>query len=652
MILLSKRILCGIRCGLFIAALVCYFQTNAQPGNKATAGLMLHYDTVINAYRYSKPDSALILINKALAIAHNAGDKNGQALMLNQLGMLKDNQGKYPEAGGAYSSALQLYQGLGNLKGMATETYRLGVDDGRNGKYAIAISKHLTALGLSERIHDNHGKIEANLGLTDAYIPQKQYDIALHYLKIADSINRQVSFSNLNLTIGNAYGVIYRETGKFDLGKKYVLASLGKSNLPKFNGSHITLLNTLASIYTKQGKLDSAIILQKEALVKSHEISNYIREMESLFNLAASYKNIQPRQSIIYLEQARAFAIKKADYAQQIKAILQLAIVYEALGNYRAALMLQKEQFQLSNQIYFKQMAAQISGLQAAYELKKSQLRVQQLSEINKKDLLERKILIGMGIGAMLVLLLISGLYYKIRSVNSTLKSTNTVKDKLLSVMAHDLRSPFISIVNLLGLIKVDGLDPDEQHDLFQKLEITSLASLETIDSILTWGQMQMKGIQTNPTTFALKPLFTQAIGLLLETAGYKHIAIRDLSGAEITLFADLEHVSFIIRNLLSNAVKFTNTGGKIHCLAEKDANTQEVTITIMDNGVGIAAARLPHIFDMDNVSTAGTFNEKGTSMGLLVCKEFAASNKGRISVSSEVGVGSHFYLTLPAGKQ
>jgi signal transduction histidine kinase len=229
---------------------------------------------------------------------------------------------------------------------------------------------------------------------------------------------------------------------------------------------------------------------------------------------------------------------------------------------------------------------------------------------------------------------------------NEGLDESNQVKDKLFSILGHDLRSPFVSVINLLEIIDDDEIPAELRKQMLDELSVTSKASLDTLTNLLKWGEMQIKGIRINQRDFALKPLVERVIQLLAGIAQNKQITIAD-DTQSLSLYADPDHIEFVLRNLLSNAIKFTGAGGSVSISSTYDEHKHEVTIAVKDSGVGIAPERLQEIFSLENVSRDGTYNEKGTSLGLMMCKEFTEVNNGRIEVNSIPGQGSSFSIVL-----
>lgn len=640
---------------LFAAPLARTQSKTAPPSPKKNSEIE-KYNKLISFYRYENPDSALVYVYKALNLAKRTDDVAGHAMILNQLGMINDNRGQFSESQNNYIDSYNLYKSVGKTKGMATEVIRLGVVELRKGNYDKAIARFLNALELSESIKDPMGIMEANLTLGEGYMGQHNYDKALHYLKVAEDINSTLPLSNLSLNLFNDLGVLYRETGLLEEAKEYLLKGIGLSDVPQYQGLYITLTNTLATVYAKEGNTEYSIKLQKEALKKSIQIHNYIRELLTLNGLATSYENINVDSSLNYLYKAKALAEGRQGYKQVIEALQGISELYTKKGDYKAALDAKNQEYELADKYFYKEMSKQVSSLQSDYELSKSRAKVQELRYINSHQALERKVIIAIASGAIIILLVIAYSYYrsrmlnkKLRNANAELDESNQLKDKLFSILGHDLRSPFVSVINLLEMIDDEDLPADTRKEMVSELSVSSKAALETLTGLLKWGEMQIKGMRINRHEFAVKPVVDRVLLFLTGAANYKRIEIRNYISDDLNLIADKDHVEFVLRNLISNAVKFTGVNGRITVKSFFDVRNNQATITIEDTGVGIDSNRLNTIFSLNNISSNGTYNEKGTSLGLLMSKEFIDANEGHIDVRSTPGVGSAFSFTLQA---
>ncbi len=631
-------------------------QNDQYPERLAEKNLTVHdYETLIRQYRYYKPDSALYYVKKAIALAERERDSTGLATMLNQLGMIDDNLGRFEDSRQHYLRAASIYRAMRSKKGEATETVRLGVVELRKGNYDEAIGYFLKAMELSEQISDRAGIMEANITLAEVYVARKQYDTALIYLKSAEKLDKTLPFSSLSLNLCSNFGIVYREKGDFRLAKTYIQKGINLSNKPQLWGLHITLINNLASVYAKAGFREKSISLQKTALEKSREIQNYIRELQTLTTLADTYGKDDIDYCLFYLKQALALAEEKGAIKQKIDILQRLGDVYKYLENYKEALKMKEQEHALADSFFYRGMSKQIANLQSEYELNKSKARVRELKYENNQQALERKIILFITAGIAVLLLIVAFHYFRTKELNrllnkanAGLKESNTVKDKLFSILAHDLRLPIASVINFLYILDDDTLLPDEKHDIINKLVVNCNASLDTLNQLLKWGEMQIKGVIINPVVFYPKEIIERNVNLLSAAADNKSIHIDSSVADNVRIYCDADHFDFIIRNLLSNAIKFTPEGGRVYISARPESEAI-VRFSVKDTGVGIGNDRLESIFKINNISTQGTNNEKGTSLGLVMCKEFIEANNGKIEVVSEKDKGSEFILYIKA---
>jgi signal transduction histidine kinase len=220
---------------------------------------------------------------------------------------------------------------------------------------------------------------------------------------------------------------------------------------------------------------------------------------------------------------------------------------------------------------------------------------------------------------------------------------------KFLSIIAHDLRSPFSSILGILEILKLSLKDitKDEIEEYIDIVYNSANNTLTLLDNLLIWAVSQNKERNFNPVKINLYELLREEIEILKTLANQKQIAINHSIAPDLNVTADLQMVKTIIRNLINNAIKYSNINGEIAINASK--NKQFVEVTVKDNGVGISAENQRKLFKIDSFhSTPGTHNEKGTGLGLLLCKEFVELHGGNIRIDSEAGKGSRFAFTLP----
>ena len=229
------------------------------------------------------------------------------------------------------------------------------------------------------------------------------------------------------------------------------------------------------------------------------------------------------------------------------------------------------------------------------------------------------------------------------------LEFANHTKDKLFSIISHDLKSPFNSILGFADLLynQYDDYTDEEKKKFILSIKKSSESTYALVEKLFAWSLSQGDGIKAYPQKINLKEIADNKLTLLKNIAASKDILLINRIAPDTFAFADFEMINTVILNLLNNALKFTHKRGDIfidNCL--KDGIVQ---ISVMDNGVGIPSSKIENLFKVNGTySTLGTSNEKGTGLGLIICKDFVENNNGKIWVESILDKGSKFIFTLP----
>jgi len=240
----------------------------------------------------------------------------------------------------------------------------------------------------------------------------------------------------------------------------------------------------------------------------------------------------------------------------------------------------------------------------------------------------------------------------KLKADEILLKELNADKDRFISILAHDLKSPFNIILGYLDLLteKLRDYDIDRIEDQIKIIFNSAQNTYKLLEDILLWARTQSGKIPFEPKRLNFNSICNEILDTLRLNADAKNISIVSSMSGDIFLFADHEMLKTILRNLISNAIKFTYVGGRI--IINIIEVIDDLTISVSDNGVGINPKVQVRLFDISNVhTTEGTANEKGTGLGLLICKDFVEKHGGKIWVESEVGMGSTFYFSIPNKK-
>ncbi|MDO9256110.1 MAG: response regulator [Bacteroidales bacterium] len=237
-----------------------------------------------------------------------------------------------------------------------------------------------------------------------------------------------------------------------------------------------------------------------------------------------------------------------------------------------------------------------------------------------------------------------------LREQSKQLQELNASKDKLFSIIAHDLRGPLGGFMGLAEMIADESqpLTSDEKKDMIQVLSRSARNIYQLLENLLEWSQMQQGHTAFSPRLTSLKKLVTDSTKMLMEVSRKKNIGITVEVDTEQEVFADKNMIQSVVRNLVSNAIKFTPKGGRIIITADLTENNTSV-ITVKDTGIGMSSELVSNLFHINvNSSRPGTEGENSTGLGLLLCKEFVERHGGEIWVESEEEKGSLFCFTLP----
>jgi signal transduction histidine kinase len=227
------------------------------------------------------------------------------------------------------------------------------------------------------------------------------------------------------------------------------------------------------------------------------------------------------------------------------------------------------------------------------------------------------------------------------------LQRLNQLKDRIFSIMAHDLRGPLLNLSEVLKMTTDDTISTEEFKVLAPALSKDISYTAALLENILHWSRSQLKGYSINKEIFDFKALILAEINYHHKSAATKKIEIIQNLEDELYAHADYVMMQMVIRNLLSNAIKFCHSNCEIE-VSSSYLSGNFITMCIKDNGIGISDENIQRIFSGENVSSRGTQNEKGTGIGLMVCWDFMERNAGTITIDSKVGKGTTFSLSIP----
>jgi signal transduction histidine kinase len=622
----------------------------------ADTNAVLTLKSIAGYYRNINQDSAFFYAQKGLTLSGKLNYPRGIALMNGTLGQLSMNLGKVADAKKQLSLSLSLFEKLKNRQGIASSHSMLGVLAARQGMYKEGTQHLLKALNIFQAINDTEGIIQTCISLGTVNNQANNLDKALDYFNKGRQLNNKLPLSKTTASLLNNIGIVYAKKNDMKSALKYFLEGLQKSDRPEWANTRILLLTNTGAAYQQSGNIKAAYRYQKEALQLVRHINLPDQEISTLVNMASLLHTTKPDSSTLLLRQALEITETINQPYLRLDVYESMVELYKDQHKYHQAIQTLETRNELKDSLFTLKKTKEIAGLQASFDLVNQTLKVQQLQLTNGRIEASRKTIIIFCAGILLLLIVIIVFYTKTRKLNRTLlrqkeelNNLNIFKDKLFSIIGHDLRSPVANIINMLEVFEENIISAKEIHGLVPKLKEQSKITLEIMDKLLSWGKLHLKSTGIHKSLFNAKDLVQKNFQLYKHTAAEKGVSLTDHTPELLMVFADPTHVDFIIRNLIANAVKYTHTAGKVEVEAILNEPSGFNTILIRDNGIGIAGELQQKIFDTDNMSMEGTANELGNSIGLLLCKEFIQENNGILKVESELGKGTLLHVSFPS---
>jgi len=628
---------------------------NFLKGNLSDSAKTILINKAIDYYNSTGNDSATIYADAALQFFLERKYYDGQAWMIFAQADYDDTHGSTLPAGEKGLYALSLFKKENDTRGMADAYNLLGGLEDKKGNFDKAIAYLIEELKIYTASGDENGMLRAWTNMGSVYDDSHDTTKTLEYYMKADSISRSLPLSDNVIAINNDLGVYYfvrKDTAK---AFSYFRKVLQYSDKPGYILTHIKALMNLGVMNCETGKkkegercLYDALALTKQCRLPDQETTLWMN--------FAWYFNDKPIDTLIsYIDKAYELVKITGNKKKELLIYDAYAELYERKDNYKEANKYLKLERGLTDSMYNVNKEKELANIAAVYDLKSSNAKVRQLEVLIKRNQVKDNIIIGIALIIVLLCFVLLFYYQKIRRLNNNLEEgkkalaeLNTMKDKLFSVIGHDMRGPIANIPVLINMIESEVEIPEEYKEALTMLKEHAGITIETFDKLMLLGKQYIKGDNFKPEKFNPKILIHKSVELISFDAGKKNITIKDLTPDNIEIFADASHFDFIVRNLLSNAIKFSFTNSTIEINAMRDTSDKNsIVFSVKDHGTGIEEQKLQHIFTASVTSTFGTGREKGNGIGLMLCKDFINHNNGRIWVESKKGEGTTFYFSL-----
>ncbi|MCH7412187.1 tetratricopeptide repeat-containing sensor histidine kinase [Belliella sp. R4-6] len=582
---------------------------------------LLLLSELVHEIHYS--DSALKYYEEAIFLSDKLNNKELKAQNMNRLGVYYRNMNLQEEALNMYELALELSLGSGEKIQIGHSYNNIGQMYFYKDYYDEALDYYEEAERIFLKVDDQNGLGYNLTGMSLVLSELGRYREALEKINKAIEIRemlgqtRQVMVSKFNKAD------ILMDLGAFEEAENDIL-KLYEYGITNDKIRAINALEKMVELKIKTGDQQAAIKyanlahdihLEKpfsESMIHIYQMMNQV-----YFNLN-DLENAQKYQSLLQAERN----IIKSERTKIQLAGLTIKKQKEEIDflNRQKDLIEQNEQFKmfLSYGLVITLLIITIAYLTVYRALQREKINLTKLSEQNKK----------------------------IEIQSQDLEKLNKMKDKIFSILAHDLKGPLNSLSGLVKLIQEDNLTKEEFISYIPILAENLGSNNILLENLLVWSRSQMNGLEVNNTRIDIQKLVQKNIEYLYHSGYYKgQIIINDVDSDAWTV-ADKSMIEIVIRNLVSNSLKFTKQNDQI--IISTYYQNDKVIIKVSDEGIGIKRKNLDRLFGSEFFSTLGTHQEKGTGIGLILTKELIKINKGEIWVESEYGSGTTFFVELP----
>lgn len=619
------------------------------------------------------PQNALRQAKLALATANKTKNAPQAAIAQLQLGRAFERLHRYDEAEPHFAAALRHYVRTRNTYKAASIRYDIGTAQLSQGDTGKARETYLIALKSFTAIHDLGGVAQGHELLGHLYASEAKWTQALKSHEQALVAWQKAGNEFQTVVAMNNMAHVHRQQRHYSRALYHLQRAYRKAVEYQDSACTGQTLTSIGQVYQAMNNQEVAMSFYTQALTNLPPTTAPGYMADVLRSLATAHDSIgNHEQAIIYLKQALPLA-------RQARALSQVSSIYQSLSklhqrdnHYSLSLEAMRHYADLQDSVFAEQRSAQVAELQTRYETEKKEREIQlltkdrqiQASQLHRQQFLRNVLLTGTA-GLMVLALVLYRSRRRHRRLNGLLKQQNVAiqaqrdelgrlnrtKNTLFSVISHDLRSPLGSLYSMLSLLNMGALPPERLAVHSERLSRMLDTTLNLLDNLLNWSAAQMGGEATRPEPVYLNETVEETLSLLISDAERKGIYLLNHVEEPCVVHADLNMVRLVLRNLVANAIKFTPATGTVTVAAQPLGTMWEITVT--DSGMGIATTDQEKIFGQERPhTTLGTAHEKGTGLGLLLCKDFVERNGGELTFDSKIGQGTIFRFTLPATTQ
>lgn len=628
--------------------------------------------------------NSLKFANKSLILSKSLNYKEGLAKIYHLKGLILNKKRNVQKAIIALRAAEILYIDLDNAIETAKVSRDIGIIEIEQSNATIGLNAIFTSIEVFRENNNTNAIITTYEHLINTYSNLKQYNKAISFGLKRITIQEQFSSIDEIIKSNKELALLHRKNTNYSQAISFLQKALNYNKTNK--NLRQDILPLLGGLYIKNKSYVIATNYLKESLKLNKASKNIKGIITSLSHLGyINFKNNQFETANNQFKEIDKLARSINDTNLLLKNYTFGIALDSTRGLFKSAFTKQKQYYKLlnstlQNEIHTKQEMASadsISPLIAATAALNDEALIAKVNQgatlvsINKFDRFKNNLYISLtGLCLLAIILIIAyfkhnkGLKYTrdlelknldielqkeaILEENKHIGDLNKAKDKLFSIISHDLKDSLTSTKGLIDLLKEGAITKDEFDALIPELSENANNASLLLFNLLNWSKSQMQSLESNPSAFNIKAVFKDKIKLIEQKLIAKNIDLVNNSRSEL-IYADRSMTEIIVQNILANAVKFCKPQDKI--TISNTVKNGRAIISIADTGVGISKKNINRLFKDHTFTTAGTHNEKGTGLGLSICKDLIELNGGRIWVDSFLGIGSKFYIELPLFK-
>ncbi len=647
---------------------------NLQKQFEAAQYDSIKVDLLINlsqAYEYSDYSKSRRYAEEAVELAEKIGSDWAKGTSYLRLAFLEAREGDHASSLKYYNMGLQTSVSLKDSLKIAFTLNALGDTYRELGEFDDAYLYLTRSYQVARKKNDSLTMLFSLHNIGVVFKELGQYEIAINHLNLSQKISDKINDVNGIAYCDDELGDVYLGMRNFEQSQKYLISALSHARKKEISVLIPRIQSHLANLYYETNDWEKSITYYDSVYAIHKQLGNpygiaqcelgkgkVLLKLERFSEAAGLFE-----RSLRSAQELNARNLEIACYRE-------LASLSEQNGDYKKAVAYFKNFTVLRDSLFSQKMMGNLFQDQLRFETEVkdyeiaalSQAKAKQDSAIKRQEFIRNILVVVVALAGILLftiyrsgqrrkrinkLLLAHQEEIKQRSVE--LEQLNQVKDKFFSIISHDLRSPMNALLGILNLLDNNQLKPEEFTQLTKELRIQFNHTKTLISNLLDWALLQMDKLKILPEKINLRTMVDENFKMLNSLHLKETNLVNQIQEGSVAL-ADMNMINLIFRNLILNGIKFTENGGQITVSAQD--NGHEYTIAIADNGVGISEDIQKILFEkISGYSSRGTANEKGTGLGLILCKEFVEKNGGKIWLTSELGKGSTFYFTVKKAK-